>query len=206
MEQVKKKKPQRILWSWRDNMFDKDYKVTGIYATYWMDLCKRQIRKGENPEDYKKDNFKIFNTYMDCYKTATALGIRYGRIGTLNDPDNKDECGMLTGVMNKNRDKLIYIYQMVMLLEKERNLSEEERIENAFQLEEFDDEGNEIPENVARIKENLQLFEKYFFGGLEILHEEFVEKCTTEDDYLERIHSFTKDYLDEIQSLEEIDE
>ena len=187
-------------------MFDKDYKVTGIYATYWMDLCKRQIRKDENPEDYKKDNFKIFNTYMDCHKTAIALGIRYGRLGTLNDPENKDEAGMLTGIMNKNHDKLVYMYQVAMLLEKERNLSEEERIENAFQLEEFDDEGNEIPENVARIKENLQLFEKYFFGGLEILHEEFVEKCTTEDDYLERIHSFTKDYLEEIQSLEEVDE
>lgn len=187
-------------------MFDKDYKVTGIYATYWMDLCKRQIRKDENPEDYKKDNFKIFNTYMDCYKTAIALGIRYGRLGTLNDSENKDEAGMLTGIMNKNHDKLVYMYQVAMLLEKERNLSEEERIENAFQLEEFDDEGNEIPENVARIKENLQLFEKYFFGGLEILHEEFVEKCTTEDDYLERIHSFTKDYLEEIQSLEEVDE
>ena len=206
MLQAKKKRQQLMSRCWRDNMFDKDYKVTGIYATYWKDLCKRQIRKDENPEDYKKDNFKIFNTYMDCYKTAIALGIRYGRLGTLNDPDNKDEAGMLTGIMNKNHDKLVYLYQVAMLLEKERNLSEEERIENAFQLEKFDDEGNEIPENVARIKENLQLFEKYFFGGLEILHEEFVEKCTTEDDYLERIHSFTKDYFEEIQSLEEVDE
>lgn len=187
-------------------MFDKDYKVTGIYATYWMDLCKRQTRKGEDPEKLKKENFKIFNTYMECYKVATALGIRYGRIGTLHDPENKDECGMLADIMIKNQEKLVYIYRVVMLLEKERNLSEEERIENAFQLEEFDDKGKEIPENVARIKENLKLFEKYFFGGLEILHEEFVEKCTTEEDSLERIHSFTKDYFEEIQSLEGTDE
>lgn len=184
-------------------MFDSDYKISGIYATYWMDLCKRQKRKDETEEEYKKDNFKIFNTYMDCYMVATVLGIRYGRVGKLNDPDNKDSAGMLQNIINKKSNQLKYIYQIVMLFEKERNLTEEERLENAFQLSEYNDDGSINEENAARIKENLELFEKYFFGGLEILHEEFVEKCSTDEDYLERIYAFVKEYSEEIFSLED---
>lgn len=184
-------------------MFDSDYKITGIYATYWMDLCKRQKRKDESEEDYKKDNFKIFNSYMDCYMVATVLGIRYGRVGTLNDPENKESAGMLQNIINKKSNQLKYIYQIAMLFDKERDLTDEERLENAFQLAEYNDDGSINEENAARIAENLKLFEKYFFGGLEILHEEFVEKCTTDDDFLDKIHAFTKEYLEEIESLEE---
>lgn len=187
-------------------MFDSDYKVSGIYATYWMDLCKRQKRKDETDEEYKKDNFKIFNTYMDCYLVATVLGIRYGRVGKLNDPDNKDSAGMLQNIINKKSSQLKYIYQVAMLFEKERDLTEEERLENAFQLSEYNDDGTLNEENAARIKENLELFEKFFFGGLEILHEEFVEKCSSDEDYLERIYAFTKEYAEEIQLLEGTDE
>ena len=187
-------------------MFDSDYKVSGIYATYWKDLCKRQKRKDESEEEYKKEHLKIFNSYMDCYLVATVLGIRYGRIGTLEDPDNKDSAGMLQEIINKKSNQLKYIYQVVMLFEKVRDLSEDERLENAFQLSEFNDDGSINLENAERIKENLELFEKYFFGGLEILHEEFVEKCTTDDDYLDRIHEFVSEYDAEIQSLVETED
>ena len=43
-------------------MFDNDYKITGIYATYWMDLCKRQRRKDETEGEYKNGYFQNFNT------------------------------------------------------------------------------------------------------------------------------------------------
>lgn len=178
-------------------MFDSDYKVYGIYATYWKDLCRRQRRKNETEEEYKKDNFKVFNSYMDCYMVATVLGIRYGRIGTLVDPDNDDDAGMLAEIIIKNNEKLKFIYQLVMLLEKERDLTDEERLENAFQISEYNDDGSINKDNADRINENLKLFEKYFFGGLEILHEEFVEKCKSDDDYLDRIYSFTKEFFQE---------
>ena len=84
-----------------------------------------------------------------------------------------------------------------MLFENERDLTEEERMENAFQLSEYNENGEINQENAQRISENLKIMELYFFGGLEILHEEFVEKCITDDDYLDRIYSFAKEYKDE---------
>ena len=178
-------------------MFDSDYKVSGIYATYWKDLCKRQKRKGETDEEYKNDHFKIFNNYMDCYMAATILGIKSGRTGKLVDKENKDDAGMMADIMNKRSDKLKYIYQLCMLFENERNLTEEERMENAFQLSEYNENGEINQEIAQKISENLKIMELYFFGGLEILHEEFVEKCITDDDYLDRIYSFSKEYKDE---------
>ena len=179
-------------------MFDSDYKVYGIYATYWKDLCKRQKRKDESDEAYKNDHFKIFNNYMDCYMAATVLGIKSGRTGKLIDKENKDDAGMMAAIMNKRSDKLKYIYQLCMLFENERALTEEERLENAFQLSEYDENGEINQDAVQKISDNLKIMELYFFGGLEILHEEFVEKCITEDDYLDRLYSFAKEYKDEL--------
>ena len=128
---------------------------------------------------------------------ATILGIKSGRTGKLVDKDNKDTAGMMAEIVNKKSDKLKYIYQLCMLFENERNLTEEERMENAFQLSEYNENGEINQENAKRISENLRIMELHFFGGLEILHEEFVEKCITDDDYLDRIYSFAKEYKEE---------
>ncbi|SEV99791.1 hypothetical protein [[Clostridium] fimetarium] len=178
-------------------MFDTDYKINGIYATYWKELCRRQKRKDESEEEYRKVHYKIFNTYMDCYMAATVLGIRYGRVGNLVLQENKDDAGMLSEICIKKAETLKYIYQLVMILENERNLSDEEKLENAFRISEYDENGNIDEPAAKRIKENMMIFEKYFFGGLEILHEAFVEKCITDDDYIDEIYNFTKRYQDE---------
>ena len=130
---------------------------------------------------------------------ATILGIKSGRTGKLVDKENKDDAGMMADIMNKRSDKLKYIYQLCMLFENERNLTEEERMENAFQLSEYNENGVINQEIAQRLSENLKIMELYFFGGLEILHEEFVEKCITDDDYLDRIYSFSKEYKDEFE-------
>ena len=43
----------------------------------------------------------------------------------------------------------------------------------------------------------MKIFNSYFLGGLEILHEEFVEQCHDADDYLKQIYAYVKRFYDE---------
>ena len=43
----------------------------------------------------------------------------------------------------------------------------------------------------------MKVFNAYFLGGLEILHEEFVEQCHDADDYLKRIYDYVQRFYAE---------
>ena len=42
----------------------------------------------------------------------------------------------------------------------------------------------------------MAIFNSYFLGGLEILHEEFVDECIEDDDYLRKMYEFSKSFYD----------
>ena len=42
-----------------------------------------------------------------------------------------------------------------------------------------------------------RLYTAYFLGGLEILYEEFVQNCITDDDYIRKIFDYVGDFRDE---------
>ena len=50
----------------------------------------------------------------------------------------------------------------------------------------------------------MKTFHEYFFGGLEILYDEFVQSCTTDDDYITRIYTFVEDFWKE-QDIDNIE-
>jgi hypothetical protein len=45
----------------------------------------------------------------------------------------------------------------------------------------------------------MQLYTEYFYGGLEILYNTFVEECITDDDYIDKIYEFVDDFRNEQQ-------
>ena len=48
-----------------------------------------------------------------------------------------------------------------------------------------------------QIKNNMKIYNSYFLGGLEIMHEQFVEQCITDDDYLKKIFDFVRHFEEE---------
>ena len=38
----------------------------------------------------------------------------------------------------------------------------------------------------------MKIFNEYFLGGIDVLHEQFVDQCTDDDSYLRRIFDFVK--------------
>ena len=49
----------------------------------------------------------------------------------------------------------------------------------------------------ANSKDNMKIYNAYFLGGLEVLHEQFVEQCITDDDYLKKMFDFVRHFDEE---------
>ena len=170
-------------------MFDKDMQIHGKYATYWKALSQLP---GNAVETSK--NFKIFENYIYVYMVAPIIGLINGRKGQY-DPadDSKDTAGMLAEVQIKNAYKLKYIYRLIVLSDDSLGLTEEEKINMAFR-EDNNDES---------IRKGMELYTAYFFGGLEVLYEEFVQKCITEDDYIRKMYEFVSEFKEE-QNIDDV--
>lgn len=170
-------------------MFDKDFQIRGKHATYWKALSKTP---GNAVETSK--NFKVFENYIYVYMLAPIIGFVNGRKSKLDlSDDNKDTAGMLAEVQIKNQSKLKYIYRLIVLLDESEGLSQEERINRAFRVD----------ENSEQALAGLAVFHSYFYGGLEVLYEYFVEQSITEDDYINRMYSYVKEYKNE-QEIESV--
>ena len=157
--------------------------IRGQYATYWKALTQLP---GNAVETSK--NFKIFENYIYVYMVAPIIGLLNGRKGHFNPGDeSKDTAGMLAEVQIKNSAKLKYIYRLIVLSDESEGLSDEEKINMAFR------EDN----NEESIKKGMELYTAYFLGGLEVLYEEFVQKCITEDDYISKMYDFVSEFKDE---------
>lgn len=168
-------------------MFDKDYKITGKHANYWKDLCELA---GNVPDRDQHANFKIFNAYIDAYIVCPLIGYQYSRKGTI-DNSVEGNAGMMTEVLTKRSKELKYVYQILMLIDEESEPDPDKRVFRAFNLSESSEENRKL------IAENMKIFNAYFLGGLEVLHEQFVDECVDEDAYLNQIFTFTKHFYEE---------
>lgn len=168
-------------------MFDKDYKITGKHANYWKDLCELA---GNVPDRDQHANFKIFNAYIDAYIVCPLIGYQYSRKGTI-DNSVDGNAGMMTEVLTKRSKELKYVYQILMLIDEESEPDPDKRVFRAFNLSESSEENRKL------IAENMKIFNAYFLGGLEVLHEQFVDECVDEDAYLNQIFTFTKHFYEE---------
>lgn len=168
-------------------MFDKDFQIKGRHATYWKALSKAP----SNARDVSK-NFKVFENYIHVYMLAPIIGIVYGHRGKSDTTDNKDTAGVLAEILIKNQSKLKYIYRLIMLLDDSEGLTKEEKLNRAF----YEDDNEEST------KAGLAVFHSYFLGGLEILYENFVERCITDEDYIQRMYEFVEEFKRE-QKIDE---
>ncbi len=168
-------------------MFDKDFRITGKHANYWKDLCELA---GNVPDREQHNNFKIFSAYIDAYVVCPLIGFQYNRKSVI---DNSEEgnAGMLAEVFGKRRQELKYAYQIIMMLDMDSEPDEDKRLYRAFKF------AAETPEDKSLIEENMKIYNAYFLGGLEILHEEFVEQCHDDDDYLKQMYDYVKRFYDE---------
>lgn len=167
-------------------MFNKDFRITGKHANMWKDLC---VLAGNVPDRELHANFKIFKAYIDAYITCPIVGYQFARRGIIDNAVS-GEAGMLAEVISKRSMELKFVYQIIMLLDCDSEPDEDKRIFRAFNFSE------ETEESRKAISDNMAVYNSYFLGGLEVLHEQFVDECFDEDAYLQKMHSFSKQFYD----------
>lgn len=167
-------------------MFDKDLKFTGKHANYLKDLCALRANVKDKDE---RGNFKIFKAYIDAYITCPIIGYQYHRKAQA-DNSVPGDAGMLAEVIIKNSQELKFIYQILMLLDSDSEPDEDKRIYRAFNFSE------KTEEDRAFIAKNMQVYTAYFLGGVEYMHEQFVDECVDRDAYLQKMYLFSKQFYE----------
>lgn len=168
-------------------MFDTNFDITGIHANYLKDLCEL---RGNVVDKDQHNNFKIFRAYIDAYILCPLIGYQYSRKSNMGSAGD-GSVGILAEQIVKRSGELKFVYQILMLIDEDSEPSVEKRIYRAFNFSE------KTEEDKAMVDKCMQLFNAYFLGGVEVLHEQFVNDCVDRDAYLYRMYQFTKKFNEE---------
>ena len=154
-------------------MFDKDISLTGKHGDYMRRLVAEF--------DDKKNKF--FRYAYDVYKCAAVIGFLYGRKAEKSTSGEKDYTIFLSQI-NNIYDDLMFNYRLIMLLDEKHESNFDERLAKAFSYY-GDDEKN---------KSDRELFERYTFGGIEVLYEKLIGNASKQEDYLLNLMNFIQDF------------
>ena len=163
-------------------MFDKEYDVQGKHALFVRQLAR----------DIKINGQSLFERYLDVYLNGAIFGLLYDR--TAKRDSSPEQANIPASAFNTSRNDCVFLYRLVMLLEKTTNATPDERVDRAFR--------HDADETMKdKLDENMNLFHSYVLGGIEVLYEKFTDGCTTEEDYTERIYTLMRDFQEEIQGI-----
>jgi hypothetical protein len=179
------------------DMFENDYTLTGKHATYLKFLAVKNA-KDDDPDYLVASSARLFERYIDVYMNAAVWGLLYSRTAK-RDTTSDDRARIYADAFANERDNCVFLYRMVMLLDKTKDISPEERIDRAFR---YDTQ----PDKVEAFKENMELFNDYVRGGIEAMYEQYTDGCTTRDDYLNKTYEIITTFKKELEGISYEDE
>ena len=151
-------------------MFENDVTLTGKHASYLKFLAVKNSQ--DNDDEETVQSAKLFERYIDVYMNAAVWGLLYSRVAE-RDNSSKSRARVYAAQFNTERENCMFLYRMVMLLDKTTELSTEERIDRAFR---YDSQ----PEKAEELQKNMELFHSYVRGGIEVMYEQFTDGCLTQ--------------------------
>lgn len=158
-------------------MFENDVTITGKHATFLKYLVK---------------DAGLFERYIDVYMNAAVWGVLHERRAK---PDSSDDRARIyADAFANERDNCVFLYRMVMLLDKSVDIPAVERVDRAFR---YDTQENRQEE----FRQNMNLFHDYVRGGVEVMYEQLTDGCTTQEDYLVRAYEVMTTFKQEIEGF-----
>jgi len=159
-------------------MFENDYTFNGKHATYIK---------------YLVDDAKLYKRYIDVLMNGAVFGLLYNRT-SLRDRDSQDRARVYADAFANCREDCMFLYRVVMLLDRSDGITEEQIIDRAFR----DDAAGADSE---KLKDNLELFYSYVLGGIEVLFETLTDSCTIELDFIDKAYDKMKSFREELQGI-----
>ena len=154
-------------------MFDKEYVFKGKHATYVKELTS---------SFGKESNYKIFSRNLDVLLLAPIIGFLNKKESVI-DKSSNDSTKIFLEQMLNIKDDMKYNYRLIMLNDRRYESNYEKRIEKAFK-------NIGTPEG----EKDLEHFNNYILGGVEILHKEIIEKGKNTEDYILNLFNFVNEF------------
>ncbi len=158
-------------------MFDKQYRFTGSHANKVSELTSYFDEKSKS---------KIFARNLDVYINAPIIGFLYQRKAKKNSEGDIAAQNIFAEQMINSSDILKYNLRLIILLDKQYEPDKEKRIDKAFRH--FGSE------------EDLELFDSYVLGGVDVLYEKLIEGHGNPMEYINRMYDFMEDFHDKFNS------
>jgi len=159
-------------------MFENDYTIVGKHATYIKFLV---------------NDTKLFDRYIDVYMNGAIFGLLFNRVGS-RDNTSQDRARIYADAFATCRDDCVFLYRLVMLLDETAKISSDERIDRSFRCD-ADEKQND------KLAKNLELFNAYVLGGIEVLYEKLTDGCTTQEDYITKAYNLMETFSEEIKGF-----
>lgn len=156
-----------------EEFFKRDYIISGTHAQQLIDLKN-------DKEEVEEENKKLFNRNIDIFLLAPIVGFIYKRKAERDKNTNKSTINTTQLIAEKER--IEYNYQLIMLLDDKYEPDFNKRVDKAFRY--FSDN-------------DLELFNSYVRGGIEILYEKIIQISPTSESYIPNFYKF----IDEFQSV-----
>lgn len=163
-------------------LFNKQYKFTGRHA--------QEVDALTSPFSDKK--MKFFPRNVDVYINAPLIGFLYGRKAEKDYTKNPNtgevfDQNVMGDRVIYSQTELLYNYRLIMLLDKEYEADEDKRVDKAFR-------------NMGEVPEDMELFDSYVRGGVDVLYEKLIKDEPNPDNYINRLYDFIADYEERFNS------
>lgn len=158
-------------------MFENDYTISGIHATHLK---------------YLVTEAKIFKRYIDVYMIAAIFGYLHGRLEK-RDSASSDRARIYADAFATERITCDYLFRLIMLLDNTSPVGDQQRLDRAFRNDTLDDK----TEHGA----NMELFNAYVLGGIEVLYETLSSGATNTDDYINKIYDMIVKFKEQIDGI-----
>ena len=154
-------------------MFDKQYRFFGSHA--------EKVNALTSIFD-EASKAKLFDRNLDVYINAPLVGFLFKRKGTKDKGDSSiSPQNIFPEQMMNASDKLKYILRLILLLDTSYEPNAEKRLDRAFRY-------------LGQDESDLELFDAYVLGGVEVLYEKLIAGASGPSDYTDKLYDFIEEF------------
>lgn len=176
----------------RTEIFCSEVRFYGKHGLYLEDLTPSNEKvRNENLPVLKRKKL-LFDTVVDIYTVAPLVGYLYQRKAP---KDGSNETNSIWGeTLINHQAELFFSYELLMVLDEQDEPDLDTRTRMAFRA--TDD----------LVNRGIEIYDNYARGGIEVLHENLIEKAADVDDLIEITWGFVCDFEDKfVAEPEEFD-
>lgn len=135
--------------------------------------------KNEDLPDIERFKY-LFDTVVDVYIIAPIVGYLYQRKAPRDGAEQTKN--IMEGALASHHDKLVFSYELLMILDKASEPDLNERIRRAFRA------SDDLIENGVKV------YNDYARGGIEVLYEKLITGAASPDDFVRNLMDFADEW------------